>query len=74
MIKAIIVDDEPYCCEALSILLNRYCPQVEVAGMYHSGAQALEPIGSTGAEAAALLKSASERWRGVIKTSNIRLD
>ena len=37
-------------------------------------AQALGPIGSTGAEAAALLKSASERWRGVIKTSNIRLD
>ena len=44
MIKAIIVDDEPYCCEALSILLDRYCPQVEVAGMYNSGAQALEPI------------------------------
>src|SRR6201992_3814220 len=44
MIKAMIVDDEPYCCEALSILLERYCPQVEVAGIYHSGAQALEPI------------------------------
>ncbi|HLZ88735.1 MAG TPA: LytTR family DNA-binding domain-containing protein [Puia sp.] len=44
MIKAIIVDDEPYCCEALSILLDRYCPQVEVAGVFHSGAQALEPI------------------------------
>lgn len=37
-------------------------------------AQALEPIGSTGAEAAALLKSASERWQGVVKSSNIRLD
>jgi tripartite-type tricarboxylate transporter receptor subunit TctC len=37
-------------------------------------AQALEPIGSTGAEAKALLKSASERWQGVIKTSNIRVD
>ena len=44
MIKAIIVDDEPYCCEALSILLSRYCPQVEIAGVYHSGAHALEPI------------------------------
>ena len=44
MIKAIIVDDEPYCCEALSILLERYCPQVEVAGTYHSGAQAIGPI------------------------------
>jgi len=36
--------------------------------------QALEPIGSTGAEASARLKSASERWRTVIKTSNIRFD
>lgn len=44
MIKAIIVDDEPYCCEALSILLDRYCPQVELAGVYYSGAQALGPI------------------------------
>jgi two-component system LytT family response regulator len=44
MIKAMIVDDEPYCCEALSILLERYCPQIEVTGVYHSGAQALEPI------------------------------
>ena len=44
MIKAIIVDDEPYCCEALSILLDRYCPQVNVAGSYHSGAEALVAI------------------------------
>src|SRR4051812_28844330 len=44
MINAIIVDDEPYCCEALSILLQRYCPQVDVLGSYHSGADALEAI------------------------------
>ena len=44
MIKAIIVDDEPYCCETLSILLHRYCPQVEVTGSYHSGAEALDRI------------------------------
>ena len=44
MIKAIIVDDEPYCCEALSILLERYCPQVTVAGCYHSGMDALAAI------------------------------
>jgi two-component system LytT family response regulator len=44
MIKAIIVDDEPYCCDTLSILLERYCPQVEVTGRYHSAAEALEPI------------------------------
>ena len=44
MIKAIIVDDEPYCCEALGILLERYCPQVQVTGSYHSGADALDII------------------------------
>lgn len=37
-------------------------------------AQALEPVASTGTEARVLLKSASERWQTVIKTSNIRLD
>jgi tripartite-type tricarboxylate transporter receptor subunit TctC len=37
-------------------------------------AQALEPIGSTGSEAKVLLRSASERWRSVIKTSNIRIE
>jgi len=44
MIRVIIVDDEPYCCDALSILLERYCPQVEVTGRFHSAAEALEPI------------------------------
>jgi len=44
MINAIIVDDEPYCCEALAILLQRYCPQVAVSGIYHSGAEALRAI------------------------------
>ena len=44
MIKAIIVDDEPYCCEALSLLLERYCPQVGVISSYHSGTDALAAI------------------------------
>ncbi len=44
MIKAIIVDDEPYCCEALDTLLNRYCPQVKVAGICYSGREALQEI------------------------------
>lgn len=46
MIKAIIVDDEPYCCETLSILLERYCPQVTVTGSFHSGQEALAAIRS----------------------------
>jgi len=30
MIKAIIIDDEPYACQVLATLLERHCPQVEV--------------------------------------------
>jgi tripartite-type tricarboxylate transporter receptor subunit TctC len=37
-------------------------------------ALALEPIGNSGAEAQTLLTSAADRWQGVIKTSNIKLD
>lgn len=44
MIKAIIVDDEPYSCEALDALLNRYCPQVKVAGICYSGNEAIQEI------------------------------
>src|SRR4051812_814682 len=44
MIKAIIVDDEPFCCEALETLLSRYCPQVEVINICHSANKALKII------------------------------
>src|SRR5436190_20391226 len=44
MIKAIIVDDEPYCCESLVTLLERYCPAVKVADICHSGEAALFSI------------------------------
>ncbi len=44
MIEAIIVDDEPFCCSSLAILLQRYCPEVKVAGIYHSGGDALQAI------------------------------
>ena len=44
MIKAIIVDDEADCCELLAILLERYCPEVEVAAICYSGAEALLSI------------------------------
>ena len=44
MIKAIIVDDEPYCCESLVTLLERYCPAVKVADICHSGEAALSAI------------------------------
>lgn len=33
MLDAIIIDDEPDCCEVLSTLLSRYCPNVNVIGI-----------------------------------------
>ena len=47
MIKAVIVDDEPHCCQTLVTLLTRYCPTVEVVGIYHSGRTALPAIKAT---------------------------
>jgi two-component system LytT family response regulator len=44
MIKAIIVDDEPNCCESLATLLERYCPEVKVADICYSGEAALAAI------------------------------
>lgn len=44
MINAIIVDDEPYCCEMLSLLLQKYCPEVNVVSICLSGTQAIEDI------------------------------
>lgn len=44
MIKAIIVDDEPYCCESLGTLLQRYCPQVNVIDICYNGVSALKAI------------------------------
>ena len=42
MIKAIIVDDEPHCCEVLSMLLEKYCPEVEVETVCYSSVEAIE--------------------------------
>jgi len=47
MIKAIIVDDEPNCCKTLSLLLNRYCPAVQVTGSYSNGIEALQAINTS---------------------------
>jgi two-component system, LytTR family, response regulator len=44
MIKALIVDDEPYCCESLATLLQRYCPEVKVVDICYNGATALKSI------------------------------
>jgi two-component system LytT family response regulator len=44
MITAIIVDDEPYSCESLATLLERYCSDVKLLDICYSGADALKAI------------------------------
>ena len=43
-IKAVIVDDEYYCCQSLGTLLERYCPEVDVVAVCKSGMEALKEI------------------------------
>lgn len=44
MITATIVDDEPYSCETLVTMLERYCPDVKVLDVCYSAAGALKSI------------------------------
>jgi two-component system LytT family response regulator len=44
MIKAIIVDDEPYCCDVLNTLLERYCPEVVVEAVCYSAEEAIAAL------------------------------
>jgi two-component system LytT family response regulator len=46
MIKAMIVDDEKNSCEALQLLLERSCPEVQIVAVAYSGADALNKIQS----------------------------
>ncbi len=42
MIKTIIIDDEPYCCETLEAMIGKFCPELTVAAVLHSGVDALD--------------------------------
>jgi len=44
MIKAIIIDDEPYCCEILAGMLEECCPDVEVIATCRNGNEGLSSI------------------------------
>jgi two-component system, LytTR family, response regulator len=44
MLKAIIIDDEPYCCEILAAMLEADCPETVVAGIYNNASDALAAI------------------------------
>lgn len=41
MIRTIIIDDEPYSCEALAILLEKCCPEIKIEAICHSAEEAL---------------------------------
>lgn len=45
--KAILVDDELYCTEVLAALLNKHCPEVEVAAEFNDPQQAVAFIRSS---------------------------
>jgi two-component system, LytTR family, response regulator len=44
MIKAIIIDDEPYCCEVLAAMLAAECPEVRVMSICNNGQDGLAAI------------------------------
>lgn len=44
MINALIIDDEPYCCEVLLMLLERHCPDVKVLAMCSSAMEGMKAI------------------------------
>jgi two-component system, LytTR family, response regulator len=44
MIKTMIIDDEPYCCETLEAMIGKFCPQLTVSAVLHSGVDALEVL------------------------------
>ncbi|MFI5188495.1 MAG: LytR/AlgR family response regulator transcription factor [Chitinophagales bacterium] len=45
MIKAIIIDDEPYCCEILAAMLESDCPDVKLVGICNNAPAGLTAIG-----------------------------
>jgi two-component system LytT family response regulator len=44
MLKAIIIDDEPYCCEILTAMLESDCPEVEIISICNNAKDALTAI------------------------------
>ena len=44
MINAIIIDDERHSCDALNMLLDKCCPQVQVAAICHSANEGIKKI------------------------------
>lgn len=44
MLKALIIDDEPYCCEILAAMLEADCPDININQICNNGADGLTAI------------------------------
>jgi two-component system, LytTR family, response regulator len=44
MLSALIVDDEPFCCDVLITLLGKYCPDVRIVSSCSSAIEAIKAI------------------------------
>ena len=44
MLRSIIIDDEPYCCEILAAMLEADCPQLQVVAICGNGEEGLQAI------------------------------
>jgi two-component system, LytTR family, response regulator len=44
MIKAVIIDDEPYACQALATLLKKHCPEVSVEALCNNAKEAVKVV------------------------------
>ncbi len=44
VLKAIIIDDEPYCCEILAAMLEADCPEIEITSICNNAKDALTAI------------------------------
>ena len=42
--KTIIVDDEVFCTDVLSIMITKYCPQLHIIGVFNNAEEALQAI------------------------------
>jgi two-component system LytT family response regulator len=44
ILKGIIIDDEPYCCDILAAMLESDCPELQIAGICDNGPDGLNAI------------------------------
>ena len=41
-LRCILIDDEEHSTQTLEVLLRKYCPEVDIIGIFHEGIEALE--------------------------------